>query len=306
MLYWSIGKDILTQQKQHGWGAKIIDQLAADLRNIFPGMTGFSSRNLKYMRAFAEAWPNEQIVQQLATQIPWFHNCVILDRAKGPHEREWYIRQTIQNGWSRNVLVHQIESGLYLRQGKALTNSIRTLPAPQSALAQQVVKDPYNLEFLTLAEEARERELERALIDHIRDFLWNSESALRSSAASIRSKWAARSFESIFCSTTCACAVRGAGPLMWPATFEVCGVRFMWRSAPGGRFCYGTDGTKRHISNRLRQPAEIASSFGRLAKGVPSWLSGLRKGPRRLGFHFEANSLRTLCLFPLVNNYTAA
>ena len=79
LLYWSIGKDILTQQKQHGWGAKIIDRLAADLRNAFPGMTGFSPRNLKYMRAFAEAWPDEQIVQQLAAQIPWFHNCILLD-----------------------------------------------------------------------------------------------------------------------------------------------------------------------------------------------------------------------------------
>ena len=171
LLYWSIGRDILTRQKQHGWGAKIIDRLAADLRNAFPEMTGFSPRNLKYMRAFAEAWPDEQVVQQLAAQIPWFHNCVILDRVKSPPEREWYIRQTIQNGWSRNVLVHQIESGLYRRQGKALTNFTRTLPAPQSELAQQVVKDPYNFDFLTITEEAREREIERALIDHIRDFL---------------------------------------------------------------------------------------------------------------------------------------
>jgi len=152
-------------------GSKIIDRLAADLRNAFPEMTGFSPRNLKYMRAFAEAWPDGPIVQQLAAQIPWFHNCVILDRVKSPAEREWYIRQTIQNGWSRNVLVHQIESGLYRRQGKALTNFTRTLPAPQSELAQQVVKDPYNFDFLTITEEAREREIERALIDHIRDFL---------------------------------------------------------------------------------------------------------------------------------------
>ena len=171
LLYWSIGRDILARQREHGWGAKIIDRLAADLRNAFPEMTGFSPRNLKYMRAFAEAWPDGQIVQQLAAQIPWFHNCVILDRVKSPAEREWYIRQSIQNGWSRNVLVHQIESGLYRRQGKALTNFTRTLPAPQSELAQQVVKDPYNFDFLTITEEAREREIERALIDHIRDFL---------------------------------------------------------------------------------------------------------------------------------------
>jgi len=171
LLYWTFGRDILTKQKQHGWGAKIIDRLAADLHKAFPEMTGLSPRNLKYTRALAEAYPNEQFVQQVVAQIPWGHNLRILDYVKSSTEREWYIRQTIQNGWSRNVLVHQIESGLYRRQGKASTNFTRTLPAPQSELAQQVVKDPYNFEFLTLAEEARERELERALIDHLRDFM---------------------------------------------------------------------------------------------------------------------------------------
>src|SRR6516162_1094586 len=171
LLYWSIGRDILARQKERGWGAKIIDRLAADLRKAFPEMTGFSPRNLKYMRAFAEAWPDEQIVQQLAAQIPWFHNCVILDRVKSPPEREWYIRQTIQNGWSRNVLVHQIESGLYRRQGKALTNFTRTLPAPQSELAQQIVKDPYNFDFLALGPDLLERDLERGLLDHLRSLI---------------------------------------------------------------------------------------------------------------------------------------
>lgn len=171
LLYWSIGRDILAQQKEHGWGAKIIDRLAADLRKAFPQMEGFSPRNLKYMRAFAEAWPDEQIVQQVVAQIPWGHNVRILDYVKEPAEREWYIRQTVENGWSRNVLVHQVESGLYRRQGKALTNFTRTLPAPQSDLAQQVVKDPYNFDFLTLSKDAQERELERGLTEHIRDFL---------------------------------------------------------------------------------------------------------------------------------------
>ena len=171
LLYWSMGRDILTRQKQHGWGAKIIDRLAADLHKAFPEMTGLSPRNLKYMRAFAEAWPDEQIVQAALAQITWYHNIALVEKLNAPEERLWYARQTVQNGWSRNVMVHQIESGLYRRQGKALTNFTRTLPAPQSELAQQVVKDPYNFEFLTLAEEARERELERALIDHIRDFL---------------------------------------------------------------------------------------------------------------------------------------
>lgn len=171
LLYWSIGKDILTRQKEQGWGAKVIDRLAADLRKAFPEMTGFSPRNLKYMRAFAEAWPEEPIVQQLVAQIPWGHVVRILDCVKVPAEREWYIRQAIAYGWSRNVLVHQIESGLYRRQGKALTNFAQALPPPQSALAQQIIKDPYNFDFLSLGKEDQERELERGLIEHIRDFL---------------------------------------------------------------------------------------------------------------------------------------
>jgi len=118
----------------------------------------------RWRSAFAEAWPDEQIVQAALAQITWYHNIALVEKLNAPEERLWYARQTVQNGWSRNVMVHQIESGLYRRQGKALTNFTRTLPAPQSELAQQVVKDPYSFEFLTLAEEARERELERALI----------------------------------------------------------------------------------------------------------------------------------------------
>jgi predicted nuclease of restriction endonuclease-like (RecB) superfamily len=134
-------------------------------------MKGLSSRNLKYMRAFYEAYPDETIVQQLAAQIPWFHNCVLLDKVKRPEERVWYIRQNISQGWSRNVLVHQIESGLYERQGRALVNFDRTLPAPQSELARQILKDPYNFDFLTLGKEAQEQDLEAALLSHLREFL---------------------------------------------------------------------------------------------------------------------------------------
>ena len=166
-----IGRDILDRQNQAGWGAKVIDRLARDLHTEFPDMKGFSRTNLLYMRAFAEAWPDESFVQQVVGQIPWGHNLRILDCVKNASEREWYVRATIQNGWSRNVLVHQIESGLFRRHGKASTNFLRTLPAPQSELALQVVKDPYNFEFLTLAEQVRERDLERALINHLRDFL---------------------------------------------------------------------------------------------------------------------------------------
>ncbi len=171
LLYWQIGRDILVQQRQQGWGAKVIDRLAHDLRQAFPDLKGFSPRNLKYMRAFAEAWPDETLMQQVAAQIPWFHNCVLLDKLAEPDARIWYARQAIDHGWSRNVLVHQIESNLYQRRGRALTNFARTLPAPHSDLAQQLLKDPYTFDFLSLGEAAQERDLEQALLRHIRDFL---------------------------------------------------------------------------------------------------------------------------------------
>lgn len=122
LLYWLLGRDILQRQQQQGWGAKVIERLSADLRSSFPEMKGFSPRNLKYMRAFAEAYLEEPFVQQVVAQIPWGHNVRLLDLVKEPTERLWYAQQTIQYGWSRNVLVHQIESGLYRRQGKAITN----------------------------------------------------------------------------------------------------------------------------------------------------------------------------------------
>lgn len=171
LLYWRIGRDILVRQQRENWGAKVIDRLAADLKKSFPEMKGFSPRNLKYMRAFAEAWPDEQFVQQLVAQIPWGHNVRILDCVKGPPDREWYVRATLQHGWSRDVLVHQIESGLHKRAGTAITNFERTLPSPQSDLAQQITRDPYTFDFLMLAEDAHERELEQGLLAHLRDFL---------------------------------------------------------------------------------------------------------------------------------------
>jgi predicted nuclease of restriction endonuclease-like (RecB) superfamily len=171
LLYWSMRRDILARQRDQGWGAKVTDRLAGDLRKAFPEMSGFSPRNLNYMRAFAEARPNARSVQPVAAQIFWFDNCVWLDHVKNRDEREWYIQQTMENGWSRDVLVHQIESGLCRRQGKALNDFTRTLPAPHSELAQQIVKDLYNFDFLTLSKEAQERELERGLLGHIRDFL---------------------------------------------------------------------------------------------------------------------------------------
>ena len=129
-------------------------------------MTGLSARNIKYMRAFADAWPDPAIVQQVVAQLPWGHNLRLLDRLKSAEERTWYARQTIQNGWSRDVLVHQIDTDLLARQGSALTNFTQTLPSVQSELAQQIIKDPYNFEFLPMGAELRERDLERGPIAH--------------------------------------------------------------------------------------------------------------------------------------------
>jgi predicted nuclease of restriction endonuclease-like (RecB) superfamily len=171
LFYWQLGRDILERQNQAGWGAKVIDRLAKDLHQEFPEVKGFSPRNLKYMRALAEAWPEQAIVQQLVAQIPWGHNVRLLDLVKTPAERLWYIDQAVQRGWSRNILVMQIESNLYGRQGKALTNFSKALPAPQSDLAQQLIKDPYNFDFLALSAKAHEREIERGLLEHLRQFL---------------------------------------------------------------------------------------------------------------------------------------
>lgn len=171
LLYWTIGRDILARQEREGWGAKVIDRLADDLRQAFPEMTGLSSRNLKYMRSFAEAWPDGNFVQQLAAQLPWGHNMLLLDTTKASGERAWYARQTIDHGWSRNVLAHQIASNLFARQGSALTNFSRTLPAEQSELAQQILKDPYTFDFLSLGPEMLERDLERGLIEHLRSLI---------------------------------------------------------------------------------------------------------------------------------------
>lgn len=171
LLYWQIGRELLSRQQQEGWGAKVVERLSRDLRLAFPEMTGLSSRNLKYMRAFAEAWPDEAIVQQVVAQIPWGHNVRLLDGTSNAAERLWYVRQTIQHGWSRNVLVHQIDSNLYARQGQAQTNFDRTLPPPQSDLARQLLKDPYNFDFLSLGGEAQERDLKSGLLEHIRRFL---------------------------------------------------------------------------------------------------------------------------------------
>jgi len=171
LLYWQIGRDILARQAEQGWGAKVIERLAHDLRTAFPDMKGFSRANLMYMRAFAEAWPDDQIVQQAVGQLPWGHNLALLTKLKSREDRLAYAQKTLENGWSRNVLVMQIETRLLERQGKAVTNFEQRLPAPQSDLARETLKDPYRFDFLGLNEEAHEREIEAALVQHVTRFL---------------------------------------------------------------------------------------------------------------------------------------
>ena len=171
LLYWEIGQRILESQQREGWGAKVIDRLATDLRQSFPETTGFSRRNLQCMRSFAEGFPDPQIVQQLVAQIPWGHILQIQQKVKDHAARVFYIHQTLAHGWSRAVLVHQIESRLHRRQGKALNNFDRVLPAPQSDLARETLKDPYIFDFLNLGDEAQERDLHRGLIEQVSRFL---------------------------------------------------------------------------------------------------------------------------------------
>jgi len=171
LLYWSIGRDILERQEHLGWGAKVIDQLGADLRREFPEATGFSSRNLLFMRGFAAAWQDEEIVKQVVSLLPWGHNIRLVQKVKDHDQRLWYARKVLENGWSRNVLVMHIERGLFEAQGSAKSNFADTLPAPQSDLARESLKDPYKLDFLGLTDDAAERAIEQSLVTHIRDFL---------------------------------------------------------------------------------------------------------------------------------------
>jgi predicted nuclease of restriction endonuclease-like (RecB) superfamily len=171
LLYWQIGRDILARQGREGWGAKVIERLAQDLRNAFPDMKGFSPRNLKYMRAFAEAWPEDEFVQEVLAQLPWYHQLALLDKLPGPETRRWYAAKAIEHNWSRNILVMQIETRLLERSGQAVTNFPVSLPKPQSDLARESLKDPYRFDFLSLTDEAQEREIEHALVKHVTEFL---------------------------------------------------------------------------------------------------------------------------------------
>lgn len=171
LLYHHIGTEILKSQEVHGWGSKIIDQLSQDLRSEFPEMRGFSTRNLKYMRKFAEEYTETEFVQQLVAQLPWGHNIFLMDLVPDKKIRGFYIKKTIEHGWSRSIMTMQIETGLHKRQGQAVTNFKKKLPLPQSDLAQYTLKDPYIFDFLSMGDEAQEREIEKALIHHMEHFL---------------------------------------------------------------------------------------------------------------------------------------
>lgn len=171
LLYWDIGREILERQQYQGWGAKIIDRLSHDLRDAFPGLKGFSPRNLKYMRKFAEIWPEREIVQEALAQIPWYHNLALMEKCRTPNDRLWYARKTLENGWSHNILAMQIEGRLHERLGKADNNFVTTLPPADSDMATKVFKDPYLFDFLGTADIHKEREVEKALVDHIQRFL---------------------------------------------------------------------------------------------------------------------------------------
>ena len=183
VLYWEIGIAIIEAQTKQGWGAQVIDRLADDIKKDIVGNKGFSVRNLKYMRSFAGAYPEfplvqvplalseNEFVQVSLAQITWYHHITLLTAVKGLEERLFYIQQTSQNGWSRDIMMQQIKSDLYSRKGKALNNFEASLPASQSDLAKSIFKDPYQFDFLSLTEQMREADIERQLLEKINDFL---------------------------------------------------------------------------------------------------------------------------------------
>lgn len=172
-LYWKIGKAIILNQENLGWGSKVIPQLSLDLKQEFPNIKGFSERNLKYMKKLAEEYSTEEIVQQVVAQLSWSHNLVLMDRIKAVDERLWYISKCVENQWSRNVLIHQIESGLYIRQELAhkTTNFGKVLNELHRESAIEIIKDPYIFDFITIEEEMKERDIEKQLVNRITNFL---------------------------------------------------------------------------------------------------------------------------------------
>ncbi len=170
MLYWRIGQHVSNKSQQSHWGDQFIKKLAQDLKSLFPGIAGFSLRNLHYMRRMGETYVDLNCATAVA-QLPWGHNIALLERLSDNNQRFWYAQKTVENGWSRSMLCMCIQSDLYGKQGKAITNFQAVLPALDSDLAQQALKDPYNFDFLMIDGKAREREIEQGLIHHIQKFL---------------------------------------------------------------------------------------------------------------------------------------
>ena len=201
-LYWDIGRIIDERQQREGWGAGVIPRLALELRNELPELKGFSERNIGRMIAFYREYSEPAAISpqraaklsapgnlpppaaklpsapgtppsidSLLWLIPWFHHVILIEKVKDLSTRRWYMEQTLANGWSRNVLALQIDAQAHARHGKAVSNFATMLPAPQSDLVQQTLKDPYIFDFLTLAEPFHERELETALVRHLEKFL---------------------------------------------------------------------------------------------------------------------------------------
>ncbi|MBF5058736.1 PDDEXK nuclease domain-containing protein [Candidatus Neptunochlamydia vexilliferae] len=169
-LYWKIGQMLSEKISLEFWGSKTIEKIARDLKKSFPDASGFSHRNLKFMRQFAESYP-EGIRETAVSLIPWGHNIMIMQKIENQNDKKWYAEQSLKNGWSRSMLSKWIDSNLHKRQGKAITNFKKTLPKSQSDLAIQVMKDPYNFDFVALSKDYREKELEQGLIDHIQKLL---------------------------------------------------------------------------------------------------------------------------------------
>ncbi len=171
-LYWDIGKDIFEKQEIQGWGNSIVENLSKDLKSEFPNSKGFSRRNLFYMKKFYDFYKNDfEKVQQLVAQIPWGHNILIISKSQNINEAIFYLNETLENSWSRDILDMQIESDLYERKGKAITNFSLSLPQPNSDLANQSLKNPYLFDFLTLKKDADEKSIEEQLTKHITHFL---------------------------------------------------------------------------------------------------------------------------------------
>jgi predicted nuclease of restriction endonuclease-like (RecB) superfamily len=170
-LYWEIGQEILKRQEREGWGAGVTKRLSVDLGREFADMKGLSETNLRHMRAFAQAWPDWEICSQAVSKLPWGHNLELIYKLADSDARQWYAHEAVENGWSRNILQAQITSDLRGRQGNALTSFDHSLPASDSELVRDVIKDPYNFEFLGLSRQAKERELELALLNDIQSFL---------------------------------------------------------------------------------------------------------------------------------------